>query len=150
FGGLVAGEGSFTVSPYGNPHDNGDPRLRFVFSVKMAARDRPLLEALARFLGVGSVNDSVPTNPRWLPTSQYIVPGARHIRDRVVPFGEPFLLPSAKRTQFDAWVALMRDYDEAHPSRYGKGPSTCSQPGCGKPVRGRGLCRSHYYRATGY
>jgi hypothetical protein len=25
--------------------------------------------------------------------------------------------------------------------------SACSEPGCGKPVLAKGLCRSHYYRA---
>ncbi len=34
--------------------------------------------------------------------------------------------------------------------RLGKGPSGCSEFGCDRPVRGRRLCRSHYYRATGY
>jgi hypothetical protein len=41
-------------------------------------------------------------------------------------------------------------YDALRPSRHGKAPSSCSVDGCGRPVRGRGLCRSHYYRATGY
>jgi hypothetical protein len=25
--------------------------------------------------------------------------------------------------------------------------ATCSEPGCGRPVLAKGLCRSHYYRA---
>jgi hypothetical protein len=35
--------------------------------------------------------------------------------------------------------------------RRGRRPSgaraVCSEPGCGKPVLAKGLCRSHYYRA---
>jgi hypothetical protein len=31
--------------------------------------------------------------------------------------------------------------------RAGTGRSICHEPGCGKPVLARGLCRSHYYRA---
>jgi len=35
--------------------------------------------------------------------------------------------------------------------RRGRGASgaraVCSEPGCGKPVLAKGLCRSHYYRA---
>ena len=57
---------------------------------------------------------------------------------------------SAKRDQFDRWREEFDTYERAHPTQWGRGPSTCSEPGCHKPVRGRGLCRSHYYRATGY
>jgi hypothetical protein len=31
--------------------------------------------------------------------------------------------------------------------RRGPDKSACSEPGCGKPVLAKGLCRSHYYRA---
>ena len=40
--------------------------------------------------------------------------------------------------------------DLAKTPEWGKGLSTCSVEGCDRPVRGRGLCRRHYYRATGY
>ena len=71
-------------------------------------------------------------------------------REATIAFAERYLLPSAKRDQFEQWRAEMDEYLQAHPSRWGLGPSRCSQPGCEKPVRGRGLCRAHYYRATGY
>jgi hypothetical protein len=31
--------------------------------------------------------------------------------------------------------------------RGGADKAACSEPGCGKPVLAKGLCRSHYYRA---
>jgi hypothetical protein len=68
----------------------------------------------------------------------------------VIPFSERYLLPCAKRTQFERWRDELLAYRRDRPSRYGRGPSTCSVPGCGRPVRGQGVCRIHYYRLTGY
>ena len=41
------------------------------------------------------------------------------------------------------------EYEARFPSNWGTGPSPCAIAGCDKPVRGRGLCRAHYYAATG-
>jgi hypothetical protein len=149
-GGLVAGEGSFIATPKQPPFRDGSPRLRFVFSVTMATRDRPLLEALRRFLGFGNIRDVAPAKPGYEPESEYRVASLLAHHAATIPFAERFLLPCAKRDQFKKWCAAMEAQELAHPNRYGKGPSTCSVPGCEKPVRGRMLCRSHYYRATGY
>ena len=55
-GGLVAGEGTFSVQ-YRRQHfaADGSERLRFRFSMSMAQRDRPLLEQLRSLLGAGSI-----------------------------------------------------------------------------------------------
>jgi hypothetical protein len=78
------------------------------------------------------------------------VTSQRAQRDRVIPFADHYLLPGAKRAQFEDWRAAYEHFQTLHPNRFGLGPSPCSVAGCDKPVRGRGLCRSHYYRATGY
>jgi hypothetical protein len=149
-GGLVAGEGCFTKSLVRPPRVSGAERLRFVFKVSMARRDRPLLESLRAFLGVGSIQDVPARSARWQPESTYSVTSRRQLRMRVIPFAETFLLPGAKRNQFDRWRRLFDDYEREYPSKWGTGRSICSEPGCFRPVRGRGLCRRHYYRATGY
>ena len=63
---------------------------------------------------------------------------------------ERYLLPCAKKRQFEQWRADLDSYEALHPTRWGRGPSPCSEPGCERPVRGRGLCRAHYCRATGH
>ncbi len=124
---------------------------RFVFKIGVASRDRPLLLALQALLGGhGSIQDLPPAKDHWQPHSVYSINSRLRIRTVVIPFFNHFLLRSAKRDQFDRWRDEFEDYERAHPTQWGKGPSTCSEPGCEKPVRGRGLCRSHYYRATGY
>ena len=150
-GGLVAGEGSYFSSrrPVAFVKD-GSPRRRFVFQLAMANRDRPLLEQLHRVLGCGQITDSHPAKAGWLPITTVSVSRERDLIDRVIPFMDRFLLPCAKRTQFEHWREELLAYLRDRPSQYGRGPSMCSVPGCGRPVRGRGVCRIHYYRLTGY
>ena len=151
FGGLVAGEGSFSVVRLPASRVDGSERLRFVFSITMAQRDRALLESLRAFLGTGSLRDAPARRAHWQPTTQLVVNGRRSHRLATIPFALAFLPPtSEKRRQFDRWHSRLTDHDRAHPTRWGQGPSTCSVPDCHDPVRGRGLCRKHYYRATGY
>lgn len=148
-GGLVAGEGSFTTGRQGNYRD-GLPRVRFVFQVTMVTADRPLLELLQTFLGYGSINDTPPRRPGWSPLSHFRINSRRGHRAATIPFAEAYLLPSRKREQFEQWRAAFIALEQARPSRWGQGPSPCSISGCDRPVRGRGLCRHHYYRATGW
>jgi hypothetical protein len=148
-GGLIAGEGTFVISPQKRPLADGSTKLRFRFEVGMADRDRPLLEALRSFLGVGSIRTEPPRGT-WQPVARYAINSHRAHRAATIPFAETFLLPSAKRSQFEAWRDALDRYEEEHPNKFGKGPSPCSEPGCDRPVRGRGLCRRHYYRVTGY
>ncbi len=149
-GGLVSGEGCFSIGRRGLAFSDGSPRLRFVFTVSMAVRDRPLLEALRERLGWGCINDAPARRGGWQPMSTYTVASNRAHHAATIPFGEQFLFPSAKRIQFEQWRDDLYAYERDRPTRYGKGPSPCSQPDCEQPVRGRGLCRSHYYRVTGY
>jgi hypothetical protein len=121
-----------------------------VFQVAVASRDHAMLEALRQYLGFGSIRTTPPEREHWLPRSVYSVNSRRAHFAATIPFMEQYLLPSAKRVQYERWRDALIEHERAHPSKYGKGPSPCSEPGCDKPVRGRGLCRSHYYRATGY
>jgi hypothetical protein len=150
-GGVVAGEGSFTCTAATPPtRKDGSARIRFVFSISMASRDRELITALHEFLGVGSVAEIPSPNGRWLPQTRLSVGSRLAHRVATIPFADEFLMPCAKRDQFERWRNQFEQYERLHPTRIGFGPSTCAEDGCDKPVRGRGLCRSHYYRATGY
>lgn len=146
FGGFVAGEGSFFTSRL-PPRRDGRPRTRFAFQVAVATRDRPMLEALRDFLGFGSVSDHRPAHGHWQPMSSFTIASFRGHHAATIPFAERFLLPCAKRSQFEQWRDALLAYDAVRPRRQ---RSICSEPGCDRFVRGRGLCRSHYYRATGY
>jgi hypothetical protein len=149
-GGLIAAEGCFMVTTKQPPFKNGDPRLRFVFAMNIAQRDRPLLEALRMCLGVGSIHDTAPRKSHWLPSSTFSVGSMHAHRRATIPFCERFLPTTAKRRQFELWRNALYSFDLLHPSRYGKGPSPCKVVDCDLPVRGRGLCRKHYYLETGY
>jgi hypothetical protein len=149
-GGLVAGEGTFCTARALPPYADGNERKRFVFEVRMADRDLPILNALREFLGVGSINVQPSRRAAWEPVAAFSVRSHRAHHAKTIPFAEQFLLPGAKRRQFEKWRDAMYAYEASHPNRFGRGPSPCRIDGCDKPVRGRGLCRSHYYRETGY
>lgn len=149
--GFVAGEGWFgTKRSRERFTRDGSERLRFVFGVTVARRDRRLLEALAAFLGHGTIRDKPARRAHHQPLSEFAISSMRAHRVATIPFATTFLLPCQKRSQFDAWLETIAVYEARRPSQYGKGRSICSVPGCEGPVRGRSLCRSHYYRATGY
>jgi hypothetical protein len=151
-GGFVAGEGSFFTARRSERFArDGSQRLRFVFQVAVAERDLGMLVALRAFLGCGSIHRQVRGDrPDHLPIVTFTVKSNRAHRARTIPFAREFLLPSAKRDQLERWVERLDAYERDRPTRYGRGPSGCSVAGCERPVRGRGMCRSHYYRATGH
>jgi hypothetical protein len=129
---------------------DGSVRLRFTFGITVAARDREIINAIRQTLGFGSIRAIPPRKAGHLDEVGLVVSSRRAHFAATIPFLDTYLLPCAKRRQFEAWRDSLIEHDRAHPSRFGKGPSPCSIEGCDKPVRGRGLCRSHYYRATGY
>ena len=148
--GFVAGEGSFSVATSSRTHANGEPIRRFVFTVQVEIRDRALLEVLRDFLGVGSVRTRLARKANWQPEAAFDVTSIKAHQDATIPFADRYLLPCAKRDQFEAWRASMTAYVERFDVRWGRGRSTCSIDGCEQLVRGRGLCRRHYYRVTGW
>jgi hypothetical protein len=150
-GGFVAGEGWFSIVDRRVPFvRDGSPRRRWVFGVSVADRDQPMLVALKSFLGCGTLRRAHRRRSHHLPIAIFEVHSSKLHHAAVIPFAEQFLLPSQKRDQFHRWRDALYEYEERRPSQYGRGRSTCSIPRCDKPVRGRGLCRTHYYRATGY
>ena len=149
FGGLVAGEGCFTSTEIRPPYRDGSRRRRFVFSVEMGD-DHVLLEGFHELLGAGSLCHIAPRRAGYRPTTRLSVSSNRKHLTTTVPFCDEHLLPSAKRTQYLRWRSALVEHLQAHPTRWGQGPSTCRVEGCPAPVRGRGLCRAHYYAETGW
>lgn len=148
--GFVAGEGSFVVTRKMPAFKDGQPRLRFALQVSVAERDRALLEELRSYLDFGSIHTRPPGKPHHLPQAVFTVASLRAHRAVTIPFADAHLLQCAKRQQFERWREALEAFDAAHPSRFGRGRSTCSEPNCDDYVRGRGFCRRHYYRVTGY
>ncbi|MEX2254119.1 MAG: LAGLIDADG family homing endonuclease [Acidimicrobiia bacterium] len=146
--GFVAGEGSFNVTRRLPPFADRVPRLSFRFDVTVATRDRPILEQLRSLLGFGSITDRRPGKPAWQPTSQLRIASIKAHLAATIPWADEHLLVSNKRAQYERWRDALLGYEIEHPRQVGR--SRCSEPGCDDFVRGRGLCRRHYYRATGY
>jgi len=120
----------------------------------MADRDLELLAALKTRLGTGTLFCREARKPQWLPECTLVIASYRAHFSATIPFCDQFLLPCAKRKQYDGWKQrLMEEYERSRTlasRRSVRGRSICRVEGCEKPVRGRGLCRSHYYHETGY
>jgi len=131
------------------PLRDGTATVRFVFEMTMTSADRPILVALRDRLGHGSIQDRPPRRAGWAATSSLQVTSRRAHLASTVPFMKQRLPPfTAKRRQFDLWLDALMSYESLRPRR--TRPSICRVAGCERTVRGRGLCRRHYYRATGY
>ena len=147
-GGFVAGEGCFTSTAIQPPYRDGSERRRFVFTVSVADRDLDVLLALQEMVGGGSLHRR-PSRNGWLPTATFSVSSNRMHLETTIPFADRYLLPSSKRMQYLAWRADLSAHLARHPTRWGRGRAQCTIEGCLDPVRARGLCRRHYYAATG-
>jgi hypothetical protein len=129
---------------------NGEPIKKFVFQVQVQAQDVGMLNALQDFLGFGSIRYAPSQRSGWQPTYVYTINSLLAHQKATIPFVERYMFPCAKRDQFEVWKHAIEDYIERHKVRWGRGRSVCSEEECHRPVRGRGLCRRHYYRVTGW
>jgi hypothetical protein len=103
FGGLVAAEGTFSTSRLRPDRADGTQRTRFVFALTMATRDEQLVLGLRKFLGAGSITRQPPRRAHWEPTITLTISGRRSHNRATIPFADAYLLPSAKRDQYERW-----------------------------------------------
>jgi hypothetical protein len=61
-------------------------RLRFLFDVTVATRDRAILEELGATLGHGSITDSLPKRGHFEPTRQFRIASLKAHRAATIPF----------------------------------------------------------------
>ena len=116
----------------------------------MTTGDRPLLEALRSVLSAGAIQDRGARRPAWKPESRMTLASEAAHLGSTIPFFDRYLADSAKRRQFEAWRDALLEYRSDRRHRGYGGRSTCSVLGCERTVRGQGLCRHHYYEATGW
>jgi len=133
-GGFVAAEGCFGHS--GN---------RFRFAIGLGSIDASLCDVFAATLGVGRISRSFRRKSNYDDEVTFAVQSLRQLVEVVVPFMDAHLPASHKRAQYDAWREELLAYwkDRAKRRR------PCTAPGCHRPRRARGLCRSHYYDLHG-
>lgn len=78
----------------------------------------------------GAINDE-PGRRGWQPSSTFTIGSNRAHHAATIPFSDTFLLPSAKPEQYQRWRNAPLAHEALHPSKIGRGPSPCSQPGGG-------------------
>ncbi|MCZ7526975.1 MAG: LAGLIDADG family homing endonuclease [Acidimicrobiia bacterium] len=134
--GLVAGEGTFTVTQ--------DPP-KFGFAVALGASDGRTLRILWELFEAGTIHSSPRRAAHHDDVVCFQVRRLRDLVEVVVPFMDEHLPPSHKRRQYLAWRERLLDHWE-HRARRRR---PCTVDGCDAPRRAHGLCRRHLYRRHG-
>lgn len=92
--GLIAGEGCFTKKS----------KLKgFSFSIKMADRDKEILEELKKIINAGYIYLYKKRKNLWEDECVFIIQSQIDIHTKLIPFMNKFLLGSFKRKQFLRW-----------------------------------------------
>ena len=148
-GGVVAGEGHFGVTRKRPDFTTGEARL----TIRVLGRDGDPRHGGARSAAEHPAlrfdPGRTPTQPHWQPIAYFSITSQRAHHAAVIPFADRYLVPGAKRDQFERWRSASYAYESFTRADMAVVPPR-AVPGCAEPVRGRGLCRRHYYRATGY
>jgi hypothetical protein len=131
--GFTVAEGTFVASG----------ARRFAFAIAVAADDDLLCEQIRDFLGVGRVYRSRRRQAHYHDETAYRVQSLKHLVEFIVPFMDEHLPRSYKREQYIEWRTRLMDYWANRARRRHE----CAEDGCAMPVRAKGLCRRHYYRA---
>ena len=150
-GGFVAGEGCFSSRTIDRRRPGTPPRMRFTFTVTVAARDRVLVTALHELLGrVGGVYEGASRRSGWQSTISLQVTALADHLVATIPFAEQFLNPAGhKFRQYRSWHGRLQEYRQGEAERKAARPTMCTTDGCDRPIRAGGLCRGCYWRATG-
>jgi hypothetical protein len=133
-GGFVAAEGTFTRT-----------NRNHTFRVSLGEVDAVSCELLRAFFGVGHVYHYARRREHYDDEVVFQVRRTQDLVNVIIPFMDEHLPASYKRQQYGAWRAEVIDFWDYQMKRR----RNCTIDGCGRPQKGRGVCRIHYYALYG-
>lgn len=108
--GFFDGEGSFGIYT-----QNRNPSYRCMAKISLRIDDRPILDEIARWTGVGRVYvDKKGAPAHRAPTAAWIVEGKDNCMHLVELF-ERFPLRAKKRRDFAVWAVAVREWSSMRP-----------------------------------
>jgi hypothetical protein len=110
-------------------------------AIAVGAVDASMCEMAQNVLGVGHIRSYTRRHPHFDDETVFAVQSVRDLVAVVVPFLDAHMPPCKKRDQYLVWRhKLIRFWNNDMKRR-----RPCTEDGCDKPQRGRGVCRRHYY-----
>jgi hypothetical protein len=106
--GFVDGEGCFSISVVRNPGCRLGWQVQHEFSVTQAASSRSALDLLVEEFGCGRVIENPRYGNHHDMLLRFSVKRREHLVDTVIPFFEEHPLRTAKRHDFEKFVAILR------------------------------------------
>jgi hypothetical protein len=110
--GFVDGEGCFSISVVRNPGCRLGWQVQHEFSVTQAASSRSALDLLVEEFGCGRVIENPRYGNHHDVLLRFSVKRRAHLVDTVIPFFEEHPLRTAKRHDFERFVAILRVMQE--------------------------------------
>ena len=105
--GFVDGEGCFSISVVRNETCRLGWQVQHEFSVTQAAPSRHALELLMEYFSCGRIIENKRHDDHRETLMRFSVKRRDDLRDVIVPFFEDHPLRTAKRTDFDQFVAVL-------------------------------------------
>ena len=106
--GFTDGDGCFSISVVRNPGCRSGWQVQHEFSVTQAASSGPALELLREVFGCGSIIENHRTDNHREPLLRFSVKRRDDLVAKVVPFFEAHPLITAKRLDFEKFVAVLQ------------------------------------------
>jgi len=108
--GLTDGEGSFTafVRPPRKEHGSKSYRVACRYYIKLRDDDKPLLEKVKKFFGIGTVFFQYDKRPNHHHGYRFEIGRTDNLADIVIPFFEKHRLQSKKIVDFNLFAKIVK------------------------------------------
>ncbi|MBI2054922.1 MAG: LAGLIDADG family homing endonuclease [Candidatus Sungbacteria bacterium] len=107
--GLTDGEGSFTayIRPPMKAHGSKSYRVECHYYIKLRDDDRPLLDNVQKFFGLGAVVFQKENRPNHHHTYRFQVNNLEDLKNHIIPFFEKHPLRSKKIRDFELFKKII-------------------------------------------
>lgn len=110
--GFVEGEGCFaiTISKHKTKKLGFDARL--VFEIELRGDDKPILEKIKDYFGVGHIYNLNYERYGWFPHAKYAVHNLQEIKRSIIPFFKKYSLKGKKTKDFKIFCQAIKLFDK--------------------------------------
>jgi hypothetical protein len=110
--GFIEGEGCFaiTISKHKTKKLGLDARL--VFEIELRGDDRPILEKIQKYFGLGNIYSLNYKRYGWFPHVKYSVHSLKALKKVIIPFFKKYKLKGKKAKDFKLFCQAVKIFDK--------------------------------------